>query len=199
MNGMDQTGRPFPRVGVTVLRFSEMGNRNVHQCRQKWVLSLDPSLKKGVFSRSEDLRLYAYAFFDHTPDWPSIAKSIPGRTAKQCRERCAYLKKHFTYWWCISSNSVCYRVIHYLFESFILSNSIFDENWSRDVRTIVGSVLKTNSMQHLRTNQLSVVAIVSILLSVKCVIALQQMTSSDDVNHYDRRLLDACSSTCEQT
>lgn len=63
----------------------------------------------------------------------------------------------------------------------------------------MGSVLKTNSMQHLRTNQLSVVAIVSILLSVKCVIALQQMTSSDDVNHYDRRLLDACSSTCEQT
>ena len=75
----------------------EMGNRNVHQCRQKWVLSLDPSLKKGVFSRSEDLRLYAYAFFDHTPNWPAIAKTIPGRTAKQCRERCAYLKKHSSY------------------------------------------------------------------------------------------------------
>ena len=49
-------------------------------------------------------------------------------------------------------------------------------------------------MQRLRTNQLSIVAIVSVLLSVKCVIALQQMASSDDESRYDRRLLDACSS-----
>lgn len=49
-------------------------------------------------------------------------------------------------------------------------------------------------MQRLRTDQLSIVAIVIVLLSVKCVIALQQMPSSDDANHNDRRLLDACSS-----
>ena len=96
-NGTDRTGQQLPKVRVSALQFSEMGNRNVHQCRQKWVLSLDPSLKKGVFSRSEDLRLYAYAFFDHTPNWPAIAKTIHGRTAKQCRERCAYLKKHSSY------------------------------------------------------------------------------------------------------
>jgi len=96
-NGTDRTGQQLQKVRVSALQFSEMGNRNVHQCRQKWVLSLDPSLKKGVFSRSEDLRLYAYAFFDHTPNWPAIAKTIPGRTAKQCRERCAYLKKHSSY------------------------------------------------------------------------------------------------------
>ena len=51
-----------------------------------------PSAKKGAWTPEEDAKLVA-AMGDADPlrvSWPRIARSAPGRNAKQCRDRCVW-------------------------------------------------------------------------------------------------------------
>ena len=72
----------------------EIPDRTAKQCRERWNTCLNPNLNKGPWTKEEGLKLIQtvqkieeqrgkieYGF------WAEIAKEIPGRTAKQCRER----------------------------------------------------------------------------------------------------------------
>uniref|UniRef100_A0A7S3PRD7 Uncharacterized protein n=1 Tax=Aplanochytrium stocchinoi TaxID=215587 RepID=A0A7S3PRD7_9STRA len=71
--------------------------RNHTQCLQRWSKVLAPGLKKGQWAEIEDATLIKTAqeqldacLRDGKPkklNWGQICKKIPGRTAKQCRER----------------------------------------------------------------------------------------------------------------
>jgi Myb-like DNA-binding domain len=54
--------------------------------QQRWKRALRPDLKKGRWTAEEDgrlIRLMAQGF----ASWSKLAKQMPGRSSKQCRER----------------------------------------------------------------------------------------------------------------
>eukprot|EP00516_Mucochytrium_quahogii_P011848 CAMPEP_0203784440 /NCGR_PEP_ID=MMETSP0100_2-20121128/463_1 /ASSEMBLY_ACC=CAM_ASM_000210 /TAXON_ID=96639 /ORGANISM=" , Strain NY0313808BC1" /LENGTH=377 /DNA_ID=CAMNT_0050686413 /DNA_START=206 /DNA_END=1337 /DNA_ORIENTATION=+ len=59
------------------------------QCLQRWRKSLHPSVVKGRWTTHEDNQLLDIVSKNHVLEtgWGYAAKHIPGRTAKQCRER----------------------------------------------------------------------------------------------------------------
>ena len=60
-----------------------------NQVRERYGVLL-PSAKKGLWTAEEDARLMA-ALGDADPQkvpWLQVAKSVPGRNGKQCRDRC---------------------------------------------------------------------------------------------------------------
>lgn len=63
-------------------------NRSYIQCLQRWKKALRPGLRKGHWSKEEDASLLKLVE-QYKPDfdWSLISKQIPGRNAKQCRER----------------------------------------------------------------------------------------------------------------
>ncbi|XP_062929790.1 snRNA-activating protein complex subunit 4 isoform X3 [Mobula hypostoma] len=64
-----------------------MEGRNASQILFHWSKSLDPTLKRGPWSRAEDrLLLKAVAKYG-SRDWFKIQEEIPGRVDSQCRDR----------------------------------------------------------------------------------------------------------------
>ena len=67
----------------------EVPDRNHLQCLQRWKKALKPGLVKGHWSKEEDNYLLLI-MSDYEPgkwNWAKISLKIPGRNAKQCRER----------------------------------------------------------------------------------------------------------------
>ena len=60
--------------------------RNHVQCLQRYLRVLKPGLKKGHWTPEEDERLRQLASHGFT-SWIEAAQQIPGRSAKQCRDR----------------------------------------------------------------------------------------------------------------
>lgn len=66
------------------------------QCRQRWMKCLHPDIKKGRWTDEED-RILEEAMSGDFAGWNYVADRIPGRTAKQCRERWHhYLSPHIS-------------------------------------------------------------------------------------------------------
>ncbi|GBG29332.1 Transcription factor MYB3R-1 [Hondaea fermentalgiana] len=61
-------------------------SKSPNQCSQRWHKALDPSIKKGKWTKEEDDALVA-AVEECGKHWREIARHIPGRTGKQCRDR----------------------------------------------------------------------------------------------------------------
>ncbi|CAK9083318.1 Transcription factor MYB3R-4 (Myb-related protein 3R-4) (Protein ENHANCED DEFECTIVE CYTOKINESIS), partial [Durusdinium trenchii] len=57
------------------------------QCLQRWKKVLQPGLVKGMWSKEEDALLFELVSHKLPKNWADVAAKIPGRTAKQCRER----------------------------------------------------------------------------------------------------------------
>ncbi|GBG30661.1 Transcription factor MYB3R-2 [Hondaea fermentalgiana] len=57
------------------------------QCLQRWKKVLQPGLIKGHWTEEEDNMLRSLVDESGSTSWVAVAKYIPGRTAKQCRER----------------------------------------------------------------------------------------------------------------
>ncbi|OQS00914.1 myb-like DNA-binding protein [Achlya hypogyna] len=66
---------------------SMVPGRNHAQCLQRWNKVLKPGLVKGHWSFDEDDALIKLVRNATTINWADISKQVPGRTAKQCRER----------------------------------------------------------------------------------------------------------------
>lgn len=65
---------------------THLPGRTAKDCRKRWFHSLDPTLKKGRWTESEDkILLGAYARLG--PAWKEIADLIPGRKDDQCSKR----------------------------------------------------------------------------------------------------------------
>ncbi|KAL8023102.1 putative Homeobox-like domain superfamily, myb-like transcription factor [Plasmopara halstedii] len=60
--------------------------RDNAQCLQRWNKVLKPGLVKGPWSVEEDAMLMEMMLKGYD-NWRQVSNSIPGRTAKQCRER----------------------------------------------------------------------------------------------------------------
>ncbi|KAI9895276.1 hypothetical protein PsorP6_018950 [Peronosclerospora sorghi] len=60
--------------------------RDNAQCLQRWNKVLKPGLVKGPWSVEEDARLMEMMLKGYD-NWRQVSNNIPGRTAKQCRER----------------------------------------------------------------------------------------------------------------
>jgi len=65
------------------------GTRTDAQCRTRWMLSLDPSVTKGEWSREEDASLRALVAEHGTSSWAMISSKLVGgtRTGIRCRQR----------------------------------------------------------------------------------------------------------------
>jgi len=63
------------------------GNRTHIQCLQRWGKVLKPGLIKGPWTEEEDELLRTYVPLESKGNWVAVAEHVPGRTAKQCRER----------------------------------------------------------------------------------------------------------------
>jgi len=62
-------------------------DRDHVQCLQRWKKVLQPGLVKGMWSKEEDDLLLKLMSSSQPKNWADIAAKVPGRTAKQCRER----------------------------------------------------------------------------------------------------------------
>ncbi|KAF9647929.1 hypothetical protein BDM02DRAFT_3071131, partial [Thelephora ganbajun] len=60
--------------------------RDNKSCRKRWIHSLDPKLRKGRWTASEDTALLE-AVNKHGKRWYEVAKDLPGRTDDQCAKR----------------------------------------------------------------------------------------------------------------
>jgi hypothetical protein len=57
------------------------------QIFERWTKVLNPSLHKGSWTRQEDELIIAYVRSNGCKAWTKLAKMLPGRIGKQCRER----------------------------------------------------------------------------------------------------------------
>lgn len=62
-------------------------NRNDVQCLHRWQKVLQPGLKKGPWTQHEDETITRLVAELGANKWSLIAKQLPGRIGKQCRER----------------------------------------------------------------------------------------------------------------
>ncbi|XP_020273565.1 transcription factor MYB3R-5-like isoform X2 [Asparagus officinalis] len=62
-------------------------NRTDVQCLHRWQKVLDPELVKGAWTKEEDDLILSQVKVHGTKNWSVVAKSLPGRIGKQCRER----------------------------------------------------------------------------------------------------------------
>jgi len=60
--------------------------RKAKECKKRWISSLDPFLKKGKWTKSEDEALIK-AFKKHGASWQKVAGEITGRNEDQCSKR----------------------------------------------------------------------------------------------------------------
>mmetsp|Transcript_41418 Transcript_41418/g.66553 ORF Transcript_41418/g.66553 Transcript_41418/m.66553 type:complete len:266 (-) Transcript_41418:845-1642(-) len=74
-----------PRNWKTVAVYVK--GRDHVQCLQRWNKVLQPGLVKGPWTTDEDNVLKQLVALEKIDNWASVAAKIPGRTAKQCRER----------------------------------------------------------------------------------------------------------------
>jgi len=65
----------------------EVPGRNKLQCVQRWKKTLRPGLTKGPWKPEEDALLLKVMSEEMEGDWQAIARRVPGRNAKQCKER----------------------------------------------------------------------------------------------------------------
>jgi len=63
-----------------------MGGRTDQQCMGRWRRHLDPNVTRGAWSAEEDAALRDL-YNRLGPKWSLICRSVPGRTAQQCRAR----------------------------------------------------------------------------------------------------------------
>ncbi|OAE29653.1 hypothetical protein AXG93_509s1050 [Marchantia polymorpha subsp. ruderalis] len=62
-------------------------NRSDVQCLHRWQKVLNPVLVKGYWTKEEDERMIELVAMFGVKRWAAIARSLPGRNGKQCRER----------------------------------------------------------------------------------------------------------------
>jgi hypothetical protein len=62
--------------------------RNAKQCREHWTCYLSPKLKKGPWTRHEDLKLFRFILKNRgSKRWSEIAKEFNGRTENALKNR----------------------------------------------------------------------------------------------------------------
>ena len=76
----------FPLRLFPPKQFTTLQGRTDQQCMGRWKRHLDPSITREAWTCAEDSILNKQ-YVVHGSQWSSIARSLPGRTAQQCRAR----------------------------------------------------------------------------------------------------------------
>jgi hypothetical protein len=66
---------------------TQFPGKTSQQIFERWTKVLDPSLHKGSWTRQEDEVIIQYVRTHGCTAWTKLAKMLPGRIGKQCRER----------------------------------------------------------------------------------------------------------------
>ncbi len=66
---------------------NELPGRSVSQCLHRWKNVINPTLIKGSWTMEEDETIKELVAANGAKNWTAIAKELPGRVGKQCRER----------------------------------------------------------------------------------------------------------------
>ena len=74
--------RPAPQLFPSL----PVQGRTDQQCMGRWKRHLDPTITREAWTDEEDAMLHEQ-YLVHGSQWSSIARSLPGRTAQQCRAR----------------------------------------------------------------------------------------------------------------
>lgn len=72
---------------------NDMKNRNVRQCKDRWMNYLSPSVKKSPWTPEED-DLLEKLYLKYGPKWVKIAQLIEGRTDINLKNRYLLLQRH---------------------------------------------------------------------------------------------------------
>jgi Myb-like DNA-binding protein BAS1 len=78
-----------------------MPGRTTKQVRRRWTDTIDPRIRKGYFTKTEDTILSTARFY-HKLNFRQIARLLPGRTPNQLR--CRYTRLEFVnpvHPWCL--------------------------------------------------------------------------------------------------
>jgi hypothetical protein len=78
-----QSGSPPTVASLTHL----FPGRDLLLVAERWKKVLNPGLVKGSWTRAEDEVILGHVAASGTRDWGKVAELLPGRIAKQCRER----------------------------------------------------------------------------------------------------------------
>jgi hypothetical protein len=62
-------------------------NKKPSQIAGRWDKVLNPALVKGCWTHEEDCLILQFVKVHGDMDWAGLARTLPGRTGKQCRER----------------------------------------------------------------------------------------------------------------
>ncbi|KAF8639650.1 hypothetical protein AX17_000915 [Amanita inopinata Kibby_2008] len=89
---LEEAVRRYGYGNWNIVARSVSENVSASQCEGHYSRTLEPSVKRGPWSKEEDTRLHiAVEAYDHS--WIEIASTIQGRTNDQCRERWLDLQK----------------------------------------------------------------------------------------------------------
>lgn len=61
--------------------------RNPQQLSDRWNKVLNPNIKRGSWKPEEDKTIFDWVQEHGADEWSALAKKLPGRIGKQCRER----------------------------------------------------------------------------------------------------------------
>jgi myb-related protein len=92
------------------------------QCLHRWQKVLNPNLVKGPWTKEEDETVMRLVLKYGPKNWSNLAKHLPGRIGKQCRER--YFNYNYMYEWThLLSHELPLKIID--FYQFSLINFFF--------------------------------------------------------------------------
>eukprot|EP00171_Calliarthron_tuberculosum_P019723 IDg19723t1 len=84
---MENNERNWKNIAKALNESFPGSTRNDVQCLHRWQKVLQPGLKKGPWTQEEDEKICELVKKLGANKWSSIAKKLPGRIGKQCRER----------------------------------------------------------------------------------------------------------------
>lgn len=68
-------------------RVAAVVGRSATECERRWRNVVSRGLQKGRFTSEEDKKILDCVATQDAINWTYVASQVPGRTAKQCRER----------------------------------------------------------------------------------------------------------------
>lgn len=84
---MEHNEKNWKNIAKSLNSSFPSSNRNDVQCLHRWQKVLQPGLKKGPWTKYEDQTITRLVAELGANKWSLIAKQLPGRIGKQCRER----------------------------------------------------------------------------------------------------------------
>lgn len=83
---LKETIYTYPSLSWQIIA-EKLSGRTPSQCMYRWKMCLEPTIKKGKWTKEEDLILEKYVSENGIGNWVNVRPFLQGRTTKQIRER----------------------------------------------------------------------------------------------------------------